>query len=336
MSEISARVAPAEARRSRAAGPPESGAGTAQRRRVRRRRRRRFELYIWLFLAPTLLLYGVYTLYPIVASYWYSMLDWNGFDAHGTFTGFSNYAAVLKDRYFWNSFKVTVLFTAVTVPVRVGLALVVAVVLNNRFMPLRRLLRTAFFLPVITTSAVVGIVMQMILDPSSGPLNLSMEKLGLIHHGVDYLGSSSNALWSVMGVYIWKWFGITLIYWLAALQTVPAELVEAARVDGASGVRVFRHVTVPVLKPFLVIITLLTLVDTLQVFDLLLSMTNGGPQFHTEVLEIYIYRFAFAASVPQLGYASAAAVLFGLFAAVITAMQVVGVRFSRRSARSGS
>src|SRR5262249_53810476 len=156
MSEISARVTPAEARRSLADGPSGSAAETVNPRRVRRRRQRRFELYIWLFLLPTLVLYGIYTLYPIVASYWYSMLDWTGFDARGTFTGFSNYAAVLKDRYFWNSFKVTVLFTVVTVPVRVGLALVVAVVLNNRFMPLRRLLRTAFFLPVITTSAVVG------------------------------------------------------------------------------------------------------------------------------------------------------------------------------------
>jgi multiple sugar transport system permease protein len=336
MSEISARTMPGQARRSPADDPPESAATTAGGRRARRRRQRRFELFIWLFLAPTIVLYGLYTLYPIAASYWYSMLDWTGFDAHGTYVGFSNYSAVLHDRYFWNSFKVTLLFTLVTVPVRVGLALVTAVLLNNRFMPLRRLLRTAFFLPVITTSAVVGIVMQMILDPSSGPLNLSMEKLGLLHHGVDYLGSSSNSLWAVMGVYIWKWFGITLIYWLAALQTVPNDLVEAAKVDGASGARVFWHVTVPVLKPFLVIITLLTLVDTLQVFDLVLSMTNGGPQFHTEVLEIYIYRFAFAATIPQLGYASAAAVLFGLFAAAITAIQVVGIRLSRRSARAGS
>lgn len=297
----------------------------------RRRRQRRFELYIWLFLLPTIVLYTVYTLYPIGASFWYSLLDWSGFDANARFVGLSNYREVLHDPMFWNSFRVTVLFTVITVPVRVGLALVVAVLLNHRFMPLSRLFRTAFFLPVVTTSAVIGIVMQLILDPSSGPLNLSLEKLGLIHHGVDYLGSSSKALWSVMGVYIWKWFGITLIYWLAALQTVPNDVVEAARVDGASALRIFRHVTLPLLKPFLVIITLLTLVDTLQVFDLLLSMTGGGPQYHTEVLEIYIYRFAFEATIPRLGYASAAAVLFGLFATAIVVIQLIGVRAARRA-----
>ena len=313
-----------------------AAADPAENRRRRRRRQRRFELYIWLFLAPTLGLYGLYTLYPIVASYWYSLLDWSGFDAHGTFVGLRNYTEVLQDPLFWNSFRVTLLFTAVTVPVRVGLALVVAVLLNHRLMPLKRLLRTAFFLPVVTTTAIVGIVMQLIFDPASGPLNLSLEKLGLIHRGVDYLGSSSNALWTVMAVYVWKWFGVTLIYWLAALQTIPNDLVEAAQVDGASAARIFRHVTLPLLRPFLVIITLLTLVDTLQVFDLLLSMTGGGPQYHTEVLEIYVYRFAFEASIPRLGYASAAAVLFGLFAAAIAALQLVGVRLARRSREAGS
>ncbi len=300
-------------------------------RAQQRRRQRRFEFYIWLFLLPTVVLYGVYTLYPIVASYWYSLLDWNGFDSHAAFIGLKNYHEVLHDPLFWNSFRLTVLFTVVTVPVRVGLALVVAVLLNHRFMPFKRLFRTAFFLPVVTTTAIVGIVMQFIFDPSSGPANLVLEKLGIIHKGVDFLGSSGSAIWTVMAVYVWKWFGVTLIYWLAALQTVPVELVEAAKVDGASGTRVFRHITLPLLKPFLVIITLLTLVDTLQVFDLLLGMTAGGPYYHTEVMEIYIYRWGFESSPPRLGFASAAAVLFGLFAAFIAVFQLIGVRMARRS-----
>jgi multiple sugar transport system permease protein len=94
-----------------------------------------------------------------------------------------------------------------------------------------------------------------------------------------------------------------MIYWLAALQTIPSELYEAARIDGASSAMIFRHITVPLLKPFLIIISLLTIEDTFRAFDLMQTMTGGGPFFSTEIIEIYIYRWAFAASIPQLGFA---------------------------------
>lgn len=307
------------------------GTGGTRGSAERRRRTRRTELWVWLFLVPTIVLYGAYTLYPIVASYWYSLLDWNGFDTDKTFVGLQNYRDVLDDQLFWNSLKVTALFVVVTVPVRVGLSLVVAVLLNNRLMPFAKLFRTALFLPVVTTTAIIGVVMQFVFDPASGPVNLALQKVGLVDQGVNFLGSSSTALWTVMGVHVWKWFGVTLIYWLAALQTVPEDVQEAARVDGASGTRIFRHITLPLLKPFLVIITLLTLVDTLQVFDLMLTMTGGGPQNSTEVLEIFIYRWAFESTSPRLGFASAAAVIFGLLCAVIVVVQLVGRRAVRRA-----
>ncbi|MGH3749978.1 MAG: carbohydrate ABC transporter permease, partial [Micromonosporaceae bacterium] len=177
----------------------------------------------------------------------------------------------------------------------------------------------------------VGVVMQFVFDPASGPVNLVLQKLGLSDGGVDFLGSSSTALWTVVVVYIWKWFGITMVYWLAALQTIPDELYEAARIDGASATGLMRHITLPLLKPFTIIITLLTLESTLKIFDLMLTMTNGGPYYSTEVVEIYIYRWAFAATVPQLGFASAAAVIFGLFVCLIGVLQLVGVRLVRKT-----
>ncbi|MGI8417344.1 MAG: carbohydrate ABC transporter permease [Nakamurella sp.] len=300
------------------------------RRRAAKPGNRPSQWWIWLFLVPTVVLYGVFTLYPIIASYWYSLLDWNGFDTRVTFIGLQNFGAVLHDPLFWNSFRITAIFTAVTVPLRVLLGLGLALLLNHPKMPWKRLFRAAFFLPVVATTAIIGIVMQFIFDPASGPINQGLERLGLLHQGIDFLGSPSSALYTVMGVYTWKWLGITMIYWLAALQTIPPDIGEAARVDGASSWQALRRITLPLLKPFLVIITLLTLVDTLQVFDLVLGMTAGGPQYHTEVLELYIYRYAFGSSIPQLGYASAAAVLFGLIAAVLGALQVLGVRMARR------
>ncbi|MQA02191.1 MAG: ABC transporter permease subunit [Streptosporangiales bacterium] len=287
--------------------------------------------WLYFFLLPTAVLYGLYTLWPILASYWYSLLDWNGFDADKKFVGIANYREVFADPLFWNTLKITGLFMVITVPLRVGASLLIAVVLNHPRLPFVRLFRTAFFLPVVTTTAIVGVVMQFIFDPASGPVNLALMKADIASQGIDFLGSSSTALWTVMGVHTWKWLGVTMIYWLAALQTIPRELHEAARVDGANGWQVFRHVSLPMLTPFLVIITLLTVEQNLQIFDLMLTMTNGGPMYATEVIEIYIYRWAFTASVPRLGFASAAAVVFGLVMLVVAVVQYLGIRAARSS-----
>jgi multiple sugar transport system permease protein len=139
-----------------------------------------------------------------------------------------------------------------------------------------------------------------------------------------------------MAVHTGEGVGVTMIYLLAALQTVPRELVEAAQVDGASQWRVFRHITLPLMTPFLVIITLLTVEQNLQIFDLMLTMTGGGPFFATEVIEVYIYRWAFAATIPQLGYASAAAVVLGLVLLVVGIGQLVGIRAARKMAGAQS
>jgi ABC-type sugar transport system permease subunit len=300
-------------------------------RAPRNRRFGRNEIWIWLFLTPTVVLYGIYTVYPIFASYWFSFVEWNGFESSKTWVGLRNYREVMNDPLFWNAFKVTALFTIAAVPVKVLLSLLVALLLNSPKLPLRNLFRTAFFLPVVTTTAIVGVVMQFVFDPADGPVNQLLLKLGLIDQGINFLGDSTSALWTVVAVYVWKWFGVTLIYWLAALQTIPDDVYEAAQIDGAGPVRMLRNIVLPLLKPFTIIITLLTLEATLKVFDLMLTMTNGGPFFSTEVVEIYIYRWAFAATVPQLGFASAAAVLFGLFVCLLGLFQLLGIRAARKA-----
>ena len=290
--------------------------------------------WIYLFLLPTVVLYTLYTLWPIAASYGYSLFDWNGFSRDRAFVGLDNYREALQDPFVWRAFRHTFLFMVVTVPIRVGLALVAAVILNNPRLPFAALFRTALFLPVVTTTAIVGVVMGFVFAPVGGPINQLLLRANLVDRPIDFLGDSSTALYTVMGVHVWKWFGVTLVYWLAALQTVSAELYEAARVDGAASWQVFRDVTLPLLKPFAVIILTLTAIDTLQVFDLILTMTGGGPFFSTEVVEVYIYRQAFASSVPRLGYASAIAVLFGLATLVLALVQLVGVRYVRRARRA--
>lgn len=291
--------------------------------------------WIYLFLLPTAVLYSMYALWPIGVSWWYSLLDWNGFGDSGTYIGLDNYREVFQDGFFWRAIGRTFLFAVITVPIRLILALVVAIMLNNPRLPFARLFRTALFLPVVTTTAIIGVVMQFVFDPAGGPVNLFLLDTGLVDRPVNFLGDSSSALYTVMGVHIWKWFGVTMIYWLAALQTINDELYQAARVDGASSWNIFTHITLPLLKPFTLIIGVLTFIDTMEVFDLILTMTAGGPFFSTEVIDVFIYRQAFAATIPRLGYASAAAVAFGLLTIALAVIQFLTVRNTRR-ARSTS
>lgn len=285
---------------------------------------------IYLFLAPMLVLYVLFTLYPMISSFYISLLNWNGFTRDAEFIGFANYAEVIADPLFWASFANTFGFMIITVPIRVTLALVFALILNDKRLPLAGLFRTALFLPVVTTTAIVGIVMTFIFDPVGGPVNRVLLDLGMVTRPVNFLGSSSTALYTAMGIHVWKWFGVTLVYWLAALQTIPPDLYEAAQVDGANTWRLFRHITVPLLVPFGIIIFLITAIDTLRVFDLILTLTGGGPFLKTEVVEVYIYRWAFNSSIPRLGYASAAAIFFGLATLGMAILQAAGYGISRR------
>lgn len=289
--------------------------------------------WIWLFLLPTVVLYGIYTIYPIIASYWYSLVEWNGFDSEQRFVGIANYQAVFADPFFWNSFRVTLVFMLLVVPARVLLSLLMAMVLNSPKLPLVGVLRSAFFIPVVTTTAIIGVVMRFVLDPASGPVNGVLQLFGL-EGGVDFLGDQKTALPVAAALYVWKFFGVTMIYWLAALQTIPRDIYEAARIDGANVRQTFLHITLPLMKPFLIIITVLTIEETFHNFDLMFTLTGGGPYFNTEIIEIYIYRWAFAASIPQLGHASAAAVFFGLLVAVFGAIQLWAVYASRRMRRA--
>ena len=268
--------------------------------------------WIYIFLVPFLILFAMYTIWPIISSYYFSLLDWNGFDKSGTFVGLDNYVEIINDPLFWDSFKNTFVFMLFTAPTRMVIALIFAVILNDKRLPFANIFRTALFLPVVTTMAIVGVVMIFIFDPIGGPINIALREVGLIDRPIDFLNQSSTALNAAMGIHVWKWLGITLIYWLAALQTIPEELYEAARVDGASSFQLFIHITIPLLIPFVFIIFLLEAIFSLRVFALILTLTGGGPFFSTEVVEVYIYRWAFASTIPRLGYASAAAVFFGL------------------------
>ncbi len=289
--------------------------------------------HLYVFLLPFFGLFVLFTLIPIGASWYYSLLDWNGFEKKGTFVGLANFKEIIGDKFFWNAVKNTFVFVLTAAPLRVVVALLFALLLNSRRVPAANLFRTVIFTPVVTTGAIIGVVMGLVLDPGGGPVNLLLKQAGLIKMPVNFLGEAKSAFPSAVVIWSWKWLGITLIYWLAALQTIPQELYEAAHIDGAGGLRTFFAITVPLLLPFAAIIVLITAVEATRVFELMLTLTGGGPFFATEVIEIYIYRFAFTANIPRLGYASAAAALFGIVFMAFALSQTAAVRAARRGSR---
>ncbi|MGN9788275.1 carbohydrate ABC transporter permease [Nonomuraea sp. ZG12] len=275
------------------------------------------------FLVPMVLLFGAFTIWPMIASWWYAFFDWDGVGAATDWVGLANFGEVLGNEMFWQSFWHSFLFSVVAICVEMPLALLFAILLNNRRLRGRNLYRLALFLPVVATTAVIGIVFAVLFDPAGGFVNTILTTLGLVDAPVNFLGSPTTALPTLMGIDLWKGFGITLIYWLAALQTVPQSIYEAARIDGAGPGQTLRHVTLPMLTPIAIVILLLVFQRSLNTFDLVQATTQGGPVFSTDVVPTYIYRYAFDPFIqaPRYGFACAAGVVFGLLTLAITLMQ---------------
>ncbi len=281
--------------------------------RVHRNRSRL--LWAYAFVVPQLILVTAFTLYPIVMTHVYSLFEWPGFGPLDRFVGLRNYTRILADELFWNAFQKSFIFMAGTVALQLPLALLIAILLNSERLYGRNVYRTLFFIPVVTTSAVIGIVMRSIFASHDGLVNNGLQLLGLIDRPIRWLAQGDTAMIALILVASWKWLGIKMIMWLAGLQSLPVELYDAAKVDGANFWQTFRHITVPLLVPVGVVVLLFSMVDALTAFDLIFTMTEGGPGFATEFMELYIYRYAFtsfAGGLPQLGYASAAGVFFGV------------------------
>lgn len=300
--------------------------------------RRRRSLWCWLFLAPQVLVFLAFVAWPTVASWYFAFFDWDGLGPPTKFVGLGNFKEVAGDPQFWNSFTNSLIYTIALVVIVVPTSLIMALVLNSRAVAGRVVYRVALVLPVVLTSAVVGLQMKNIFATQGGVANNALQKLGVLDQPVAWLDLSTTAMAVVVLVGAWKTFGVKMIYWLAGIQTVPTELHEAATVDGASTVQRFRYITAPLLVPFLLVITFLQILDGLRVFDLVKTMTNGGPYFATDMVPLYIYRYAFEPSsvsnnsfaLPRYGFASAAGIFYGLTTFIIALVMAGVIRLGRR------
>jgi multiple sugar transport system permease protein len=294
----------------------------------------------YLYIAPFVVLVATFTIYPIFASLGYTLYEWNGVGNPTRFVGLENFERVARDAIFWQAFEHTFVYTAVLVPVQLLLALALALVLNDRRLRLSTFYRAVYFLPAVTSAAIIGVVFQLMLSNFGDSISDLLVNLRLLEHRIDWLADPHAVLWIIIAIGIWNTLGYNLVYFLAGLQTIPAELYEAAQIDGAGAVAQFRHVTVPGLREVGLIILFLAILGSLQVFDLVQVLTGGGPYYASEVVNTYIYHQAFgggsfaggggAAIQPNVGFASAASFFYGLILLGITALQALTWREVRR------
>jgi multiple sugar transport system permease protein len=283
------------------------------------RKKIRLNLLCWLFMAPTVISYLVFQGIPIITGIYYSLLDWSGLSARTLFVGLANYRELLGDGGFWNSVKNSFLYTVQAVPLFLAVSLTFAYILNMESLKGRVVFRTFLFIPVITTASIIGIIMVFIWG-STGPVNTILLKTGLASQGIRWLGDGRTAMTTVVFISVWKDMGTYLIYWLAGLSSIPQDVYEAADVDGAGRVRTLFQIVLPMMLPVAGTITLLNIINSLKVFDVIKTMTNGGPFYATDVTATYVYRIAFSSEIglPRMGYASAGAFAFGIIVIAVT------------------
>ena len=281
----------------------------------------KMNLWCWGFVSLTLIFYLLFQGYPILCSIYYSLFNWSGMTSSMTYVGLENYQNLLKDNVFWGAFRNSFRYMIMVVPLEVVISLFFAYLLNDEKLKARTAYRVSLFVPVVVTASIVGIVMIFIWS-SNGIINYALKSLHLIDKNINWLGNAKYAMRTVVFVSVWKDMGTYMIYWLAALQGVPADGMEAASVDGATRSKTFFKVVVPMIAPTAGIILILCTINSLKAFDLIQTLTGGGPFFATDVIATFVYRTAFTSDMglPRFGYASAAATMFGFVVIIIGAV----------------
>ena len=282
----------------------------------------------WWFVAPALVVIGVFFFLPVLAALLMSFTD---FDVYGLadprnirLVGLQNYARLLATPAFWKALANTLYFVLVGAPLSIVVSIGAALLLHSRLARFPGFFRTALFAPVVTTLVAVAVIWRYLFNPRYGWLNYAMSALGL--SPIDWLGNPHWAMPAIIVFAVWKNFGYNMIIFLAGLQSVPAELYEAARIDGASIAQQFLHVTLPMLAPIVALVSILTTAGYFQLFAEPYVMTQGGPLQSTVSVLYMMYEEGFR--FWNLG--SASAVAFVLFV-LIFAVTAIELRLTRQA-----
>lgn len=293
---------------------------------MRMTQRRQYVLSAYLFLIPGLFLYLIFLIYPILKALQMSFYEWSIMPGQpNTFIGLTNYQRALKDPIVGLALRNTVLYTVVTVPGQMILALAAAVLLNA--LPRGKgFYRTLYYLPVITSWVIVSLLFRYLFQSPNGLINhFLMNFLHVIAEPIPWLRDPTTALFPIWALGIWKGIGWSMVIFLAALQTIPQELYEAAAIDGATAWRKLINITLPLMQPTLVFTLIMLMIGGFNVFISVVLITNGGPLQRTEVLLSYMYHQAF--DFLDFGYGAAISFILAIIIVTISFLQI---RFLRR------
>lgn len=242
-----------------------------------------------ILLVPALAIYAVFALYPMLNVVILSFQKWNGLDPQRQFVGLANYSAIFtKDPVFWVAFRNTVIWTLMSLIFPPMIGLLLALSLNQKIFG-RNGLRAIFYLPVIIAPIAVATMWKWMYDPFFGLFSQLLTSWGMQGWINDWLGNRDIALYSVFVAYLWQTVGFSMVLFLAGLQNVSQTLVEAARIDGAGRWKVFKHVTLPALRPTITIVLVLSVISSLKAFDIVYGLTGGGPAQSTQMLALWAF-----------------------------------------------
>ncbi len=262
------------------------------------------------YLAPAILLYAAFLLYPMVDSVRLSFFKWSGYATEPQkFIGTRNYVRLFTvDTVFWTALKNSLIWVVLSLAIPMIISLLLALALNRRLFGCN-LFRSVFYLPAVFASITVAAMWRWIYAPSIGAVDQALTLVGLGSWSHQWLGDPRIALYSVFVAAIWQGIGFNMVLFLAGLQQVPKELEEAAEIDGAGTWQRFRAVTVPALRPTTVVVVILTIINSLKVFELIVGMTGGGPAQSTQVLALWSYTQSFSNHNFGMGGATATILL---------------------------
>jgi raffinose/stachyose/melibiose transport system permease protein len=268
---------------------------------------------IILFLAPALLLYVTFVLFPVVQAVHFSLFKWNGLQPMTDFIGLKNYQTALDSDVFKGAVANNVLIIILSLCIQIPFSLLLAVLLNRRF-PGRAVFRLLFFVPYVLSEAITAVIFMLMLRPDS-LVDTGFNAVGAGGLIQDWLGDPGFVMITMFVIISWKYFGFHMIILLAGLQGVPKEIEEAALIDGANRWQAFRHITLPLIGPTIRVSIFLSMIGALQLFDLVWIITRGGPLGASNTMAVLMFKSGFTNQ--QMGYGAAQAVILFIFALIL-------------------
>lgn len=276
----------------------------------------------YLFLSPALLLMVVFVYEPVIQNLRNSFYKWSAFSVNWEYVGWENFRRVLYDEIVYSSLLNNFWYAVISVAFQVCFALMLAALIESHILPrlAGNFFRTVLFLPSVLAITIIGVMWQLIYNPSIGLINQFLSQIGLDAWRHTWLGEEDTAIFSIIAVSQWQWTGYIMILFIVAIQAIPKDLYESARIDGANGIQQFWYITLPGVQQTFLVMVIITVIGAMKVFDIVWVMTAGGPNHASETIGNYLYRVGFRND--EMGYASALAIVMFVITFMLSIIQL--------------